>query len=666
MKYIIFDTETTANTVEGINIHTDKPFLYQYAVVDEKLNMSPIVVFSSTNQKERLKFIQLLKTIPTYVGHNLKFDLHMVANDDIDHTIFANKNFIDTASLARLVISGDVQKDKTFSTALKQLGVRYLGIHSADEERILKAELSSITAGHKQKMKEYFISLDLWQTYKPTIETKILNDIYHNWNKIYQLYDHLKQARFQFLQDNPAPTYESLSNIIKYAATDIKLTYGLFKLWYPKIVSLQQTDTLKRLSQATYPLFMMERTGLTIDIQKILKHRNLILQELKRVQIIDPRTNTVVNIGQHAKLKELYEYESNRVLKSSDKHTREDILELSPAARAADYIAKLAKYLNTYITGILDKATPVDNEYKVFTQYNMSGTVTGRLSSNFQQFPSEALELQDGTLINIRDWFITPNTYKYMFYFDYAQMELRLQCEWTNVINGEPDINLARAFSPHKCIERNGQFYLQENPTELWTPTDLHAMTAMHAFPGRTSKDPDWKRYRSLGKRANFACNYGAAPAKIATSLKVDMPTAQALHSGYKKAFKGVIDFTNWIKKYSYTHDNTPNLLLRRYYSRNTHLLQNWLVQGSGADILLLKTKQLFDYIKDKPHWQLLISVHDETGLICKDIPLPQLNKEVKEMQHIMTHSMSAVDITSDVEYTTTTWANKKDWEFLN
>jgi DNA polymerase I-like protein with 3'-5' exonuclease and polymerase domains len=663
MKYIIFDTETNSNTVEGINIITDKPFLYQYAVVDDKLNMGPITVFSANDTRERLKFIELLKKIPTFVGHNIKFDVHMALNDDIPQDIFVNKNYIDTQVLARLVIPADTQTEPSFSTALKQLSVRYLGIHSANEERVLKSELSLITSKHKQEMKEYFIKENVWTQYKPVIETKILNDIYHNWNKIYHLYDHLKQERIQFLKQNPMPTYEKLTNVRVYAETDIKLTYGLFKLWYPKIPVLKQTETLKRLSNATYPLVVMERTGLSVDIKRIANDRNAILRELKRVQIIDQRDNTVVNIGQHAKLKALYEFEANRSLKGADKNVREEILEVSPAARAADYIAKLDKYLKTYISGILKNVQEVNGDFKVYTQYNMAGTVTGRLSSNFQQFPAKALELQDGTIINIRDWFVVPKDYKYIFYFDYAQMELRLQCEWTNIITGTPDLNLARAFSPYMCIEKDGQHYLEENPTQVWVPSDLHAITAMHAFPHITPNDPDFKHYRSLGKRANFACNYGAAPAKIAESLKVPFSTAEALHNGYKKTFPGVIAFTKWLRNYSRLNTYTPNLLLRNYYSRNAHQLQNWLVQGSGADILLLKTKQIYDYIKDKPHWQLLISVHDETGLVCKDIPLNQLEKEVKEMKQIMTHHLEAVDIISDVEYTTTTWANKKDWE---
>jgi DNA polymerase I-like protein with 3'-5' exonuclease and polymerase domains len=285
------------------------------------------------------------------------------------------------------------------------------------------------------------------------------------------------------------------------------------------------------------------------------------------------------------------------------------------------------------------------------------------LSSDFQQFPKEPLVLDNDYEINIRSWFIVPKKSKYMFYFDYSQMELRLQCEWTNIVNGEPDLNLARAFSPYKCIQVNGDYFLEEDPNKIWEPTDLHGLTAKHAFPGVTENDIDWKHYRALGKRTNFAVNYGAAAPKIQEALKVDYPTAKALVDGYKQAFAGVVMFGKWIRNRVYVTDNIPNLLLRRYYSRNKHQLQNWLVQGSGADILLSKLYEIYVYIKDKPHWHFMITVHDEVGLVCDDIPEQQLKKEAEEIRQRLCYKLTAVDVIADIEYTTTCWSEKQNWE---
>lgn len=659
-KYLIYDSETT-----GLNIIKDRAFLFQYGIVDENLDLIEIETFDSNDATSKSKYAYYLKTIPTLVGHNIKFDIHMAINDGFDIDIFKDKNYIDTAVLARLVINHDKQADSTFSIALKKLAVRYLGIDAADEEKKLRAELSRLTSDHKLKMKQHFIDKGLWDmSLKTTEETILLNDIYNNWNKVYHKYSKFMVERKTFLRLNPAPTYENCTNIKTYGETDIKLTYGLFKLWYPQVVRLDQVETLMRVSKAVFPLVLMERKGLSVDIQRVLNDRNAIIKELSKTKIIDPRTKTELSVGQHAKLKDLYEFECGFPVESADKNARAMIEQYSPAARTASYIAKLSKYLNTYITGVLNKLTYINGEYKIFTQYNMAGTITGRLSSDFQQFPKEPLELNDGTIINIRSWFIVPKKDKYMFYFDYAQMELRIQCEWTAIILGEPDKNMARAFMPYKCIQIGDKYYLEENPAMEWHTTDLHSMTARHAFPNVDESDPNWKdHYRQLGKRANFAINYGAAAPKLVQALKVDFPTAQALVAGYKKAFAGVVAFGKWINQRVYSTDNIPNLMLRRYYSRNKHQLQNWLVQGSGADILLLKLAEIYEYIKDKPHWNFMISVHDEVGFTCEDIPEAQLSKEVTEIQALMCHKLSAVDIICDIEYTTTKWSEKIDWK---
>lgn len=660
VKYIIIDTETT-----GLNIINDKPFLIQYGLVDEQLNLINTVVFDPRiDVADRNHFENLLQTIPTIVGHNIKFDIHMLINAGFKQSYFVDKNYIDTAVMARLVVNHDEQADKTFFVGLKKLAVRYLGINSADEEHKLKVELSRLNSVHKQKMKDHFIAKGLWNmSLSRTEETKEINQIYNSWNKYYHLYAHLAKERGLFLKANPAPTYADVSNVQVYALTDIKLTHGLFKLWYQKLVSIRQDDTLKRVSAAVWPLIIMERKGMSVDLKRVLDDRNKLLAELAVCKIIDPRNGEEIKIGQHAKLKELYEYESGMSLVGADKHVRNEIQHLSASAKIADYISNMNKYMTTYITGILNKMVPIGNEFKVFTDYNLAGTITGRLSGDFQQFPKEPLELKTGDKINIRSWFIVPNNDKYMFYFDYSQLELRLQCEWTNIVCGEPDLNMARAFSPYKCMKIGDKFYLEEDLNTEWKPVDLHGLTTKHAFPGIDETHPDWDHYRKLGKMTNFAVNYGASAPKIQEALKVDYDTALALVNGYKKAFPGVVAFKKWVGNRVWSADHIPNLFFRRYYSRNRHQLQNWLVQGSGADLLLVKLREVFNYIRNKPHWNFLITVHDEIGFTCTDIPEAQLRQEVNEIKELMSYSMSAVDVLADVEYTTTTWADKESWK---
>jgi DNA polymerase I len=191
VKYLIYDTETT-----GLNIIKDKPFMFQYGLVDEKLQLLEAKWFHVKDTASRDVFEQHLKTVTTIVGHNIKFDIHMAINNGFDVSLFDKKNFIDTSVLARLVLDHDLQTDKTFSTALKILATRYLGVDSNSEERALKMELSRLVSEHKQAMKDYFVQQGLWDTsVSPTNQTKVLNEIYNSWNKVFHLYPTLMQPR---------------------------------------------------------------------------------------------------------------------------------------------------------------------------------------------------------------------------------------------------------------------------------------------------------------------------------------------------------------------------------------------------------------------------------------------------------------------------------------
>lgn len=678
--YIIFDTETT-----GLNIRTDRPFLLPYMLVKKNFEHTEVITLDVTDVASIRTFLDVLKDIPTVVGHNIKFDVHMLLNIGVDPSYFEDKNYIDTGVLARLVISHDEQRDNTFSTALKKLAQRYLNVNAALEEQRLKQQLSTLTAAHKEKLFQYLSTQNVWKKeWTGGKKTKVLNEIYNNWFKYFHKYPQITPYRKKFFDQVPAPTYKDVSNVRTYAATDVLLTYRLFRMWYPMIPQKKQVPTLKRISKVTWPLVLMERRGIPLNVHHILEDRKRLLEQLDQIHIIDPRTGDEYSVGQHEKLRELYEYETGLKLSNADKNTRKQIESKSPSARKANLLAQMTKYLNSYMTRLLKNVVYVDGQYKIFTQYNLAGTVTGRLSSDVQQFPKEPLELPDDTVVNIRSWFIVPNDAEYLFYFDYSQMELRLQCEWTGVVNGQPDLNMIRAFKPYQCHRhKNGgdiiyydgepeeiysqyEWYLDEDVYAKWEPTDLHGLTTKNAFPKVDETHADWTHFRQLGKRTNFAVNYGAAAPKIAEALDVDLSTAKALVNGYQQAFKGIVDFNEWLRKRSYVTASTPNLLARYYYSRNKHLLQNWLVQGSGADILLEAITAVYQYIKDKPWWQFYITVHDEIGYTCTALPSKQLQEEVQKIKEIMTYHMTHVSATVDVEYTKTTWAEKEEYHYDN
>lgn len=92
-----------------------------------------------------------------------------------------------------------------------------------------------------------------------------------------------------------------------------------------------------------------------------------------------------------------------------------------------------------------------------------------------------------------------------------SQLELRLQTIWSAIIDGSPDITMARGFGPYHCHEKFDEdgtskgWFLNEDPDTKWHPTDFHTATAYEAFGALPDYEENKKHYRSLGKRANFA-----------------------------------------------------------------------------------------------------------------------------------------------------------------
>ena len=135
-------------------------------------------------------------------------------------------------------------------------------------------------------------------------------------------------------------------------------------------------------------------------------------------------------------------------LHSDLKHTQPD----HPAIEFIEVLQELRtleKWYSTYIVRFIKDFREEDG--KLYTSINQSGTVSGRVTSDFQQFPKDAIVTVDGReIFHPRKMVIAQDgDYDAIVYLDYSQIELRLQAFYTILI-GHPDLNLCRAYSPYK------------------------------------------------------------------------------------------------------------------------------------------------------------------------------------------------------------------------
>jgi len=167
----------------------------------------------------------------------------------------------------------------------------------------------------------------------------------------------------------------------------------------------------------------------------------------------------------------------------------------------------------------------MENTDRIYTTINQAGTVSGRVTSDFQQFPRSPIKSKTGEeLFYPRKMIkITGNGYNKIVYIDYSQIELRFQAMYT-ILVGHPDLNLCRAYMPYKCYRLvdnqkeefdynnlehimnwdSGEWLHLEDDTH-WEPVDVHGATAT-AATGLKPGDAGFKEARSnIGKRTNFA-----------------------------------------------------------------------------------------------------------------------------------------------------------------
>jgi DNA polymerase-1 len=196
------------------------------------------------------------------------------------------------------------------------------------------------------------------------------------------------------------------------------------------------------------------------------------------------------------------------------KDTRE-VLELIQDIQTAE------KVNNTYLRAFYESSVEVKpGHWKVFTNFNSTGTISGRLSSsgglNFQNLPSNS---KYGKLI--KKLLISDDGY-IILASDFAALEDRLIAIEAN------DKNKLRVFTDgidgHSL---NAYAYFKDKLEERGIIIDIDSAKSINRIK---TEAPD---LRQLGKSVTFGLNYGSSPKKIASQLGVSIQEAEKIYQGY-------------------------------------------------------------------------------------------------------------------------------------
>ena len=657
-SWLSFDTETT-----GLHLKKDIPFLLTLSFDNETYAID----LTTADKKLLQRLFDAMKNFKYVIGHNVKFDLHMLKNIGIN---YLHDNLSDTMILARLSLAAD----ETMTLALKSLAKTYLSEDAGEDERNIKKALTALRRQQTEDIKDILKEhgkTKKW--YDEIVNDTIfissdLGDVEQDWLTYHSITE--EPNYFLIYRDE---NYRD--DMISYAMNDTEITLELAKKMYPVMLAKKQEEIFNLENNLIKPFFEMERVGLKIDREYLLeakhKTREYIIKKRKELEAL---TGEYVKIGQHKRIKELFEEKWGIKLASTDDRALSKVEQgdAHKAARIIQELRTLEKWYSAYIERMLDKS---EFDGRAYTQINSASAITGRVSSDFQQFPKHGIhDVQGNELVNPRRMVVTSGDgYNSIYYLDYSQIELRVQANYTYEIS-DGDLNMCRAYMPFKCHTSknipfnpekdhdliNKETWYKDENNERWSPVDLHAATAMEAFPDVDPNSSEFSHLRFLGKSTNFAKNYGATTKALIEQFGFDEITAKKLNDGYYKAFPKILDYQKAVTQGFYRKGFVKNRYGRRYYLQNNRFiyrLYNYIIQGTCADMLKEKIIEVHELLKFyKSRFQM--NIHDELSFEIyegEEFLIPILKEIMEDVDWMV------VPVVADVEKTKTSWAEKED-----
>lgn len=307
-----------------------------------------------------------------------------------------------------------------------------------------------------------------------------------------------------------------------------------------------------------------------------------------------------------------------------------------PLAKTVEQYRQAQKVVGTYLKNFLEMA---DEDGIIRPSMNAQGTITGRMSMElFQTLPRRS---ETNSFANLVRNCIIPRENNVLFMCDWDQIEMRILSYLTK------DQGLIDAFVD--AYDNNGDFFLN--------------MTR-EIFDDQTITRGDGRR--QLTKNGSYSWVYGAGEEKFSKTAGVTFEVGSAFMSKLKGRYPGMDLFKRDVEKIAndrFRNEGRPYVLspLTRqpyYLSREDKIyaLVNYLVQGSAASILKMKTVALDnagvgDY--------LTLLVHDE---VIGDMPLDAAADIAVTIKDIMNDHvlLAPTPVTASLSLATR-WGSKGD-----
>ncbi|MCU7611135.1 DNA polymerase I [Anaplasma capra] len=302
---------------------------------------------------------------------------------------------------------------------------------------------------------------------------------------------------------------------------------------------------------------------------------------------------------------------SARKMRSGSYSTNAEVLtELAAdGVEIADKILKwrhFSKLKSTYVDALLRQVEA--GTKRVHTNYSMTATATGRISSSNPNLQNIPIRSKEGS--EIRKAFVAREGHK-LISADYSQMELKIMAHIAGV----------RAFRDAFAEGR-----------------DIHQVTAQQIF-GDNAEDPNLRR---RAKSINFGIIYGMSPFGLAKNVGITKQEASRYVDQYFGAYPEIKNYMEEIKAYARKHGYTRTVFGRKCYvvgmDSNQHAVRsvaeraaiNAPIQGTAADVV---KKAMINLHNQLTVGSIILQVHDE---LLVEVPEDQVDRAAKLIKEVM------------------------------
>ncbi|WP_299436470.1 DNA polymerase I [uncultured Rhodospira sp.] len=395
----------------------------------------------------------------------------------------------------------------------------------------------------------------------------------------------------------------SLDTALDYAAEDADYTLRLHRLLKPRLIDERMVAVYETLDRPMVPLLTaMERAGIKVDPAVL---RDLSKTFAHRIGDLEDEVHRLAghpfNIGSPKQLGEVLFDEmglqaGRKSSKTGAKSTGADVLE-DLAAQGHDLPARVldwrqfSKLKSTYTDALVEDINPETG--RVHTTFGLTGTSTGRLSSNDPNLQNIPIRTEEGR--RIREAFVAEPGHV-LLSADYSQIELRL-------VAHVADIKALKEAFHHGA--------------------DIHAITASRMF-GQPVEGMD-PMLRRRAKAINFGIVYGISAFGLGRQLSIPRGEAQRFIDAYFKEFPEILDYMEATKAEARTYGFVRTLFGRKCWAPGINdknpnarglaerAAINAPIQGGAADIIKRAMVKLPDALAEAGlAARLLLQVHDE------------------------------------------------------